>query len=72
MGFWIGGEAGQPQGVPVQTGILTCQDQSRDTPGLVNKRSNMLLQLYPTLSFSLILITDDEVWNPACSHSLMP
>ena len=43
MGFWTGGEATQPQGVPVQTGILTCQEQSRDTPGLVNKRSNMLL-----------------------------
>jgi hypothetical protein len=55
MGFWIGGEATQPQGGPVQTGILTCQERSRDTPGLVNKRSNMLLQLYTTLSFFLIL-----------------
>jgi hypothetical protein len=43
MGFWIGGEATQPQGLSVQTGILICQEQSRDTPGLVNKRSNMLL-----------------------------
>jgi len=37
-------------------GILTCQEQSRETPGLVNNKSNMLLQLYPTLSFFLILL----------------
>jgi len=56
MSFWIGGEASGPQGGSVQTGKSPCQEQSRDTPGLVNNRSNILLQLHRTLSFSLILL----------------
>ncbi len=56
MGFWIGGEASQPLGGIGPTGHLTCQEQSRKMPGLVNNKSNMLLRLYPTLSFSLILL----------------
>jgi hypothetical protein len=56
MGFWIGGEASQPLGGIGPTGHLTCQEQSRKMPGLVNNKSNILLRLYPTLSFSLILL----------------
>jgi len=56
---WAFGSAARqasPKGVSVQTGILTCQKQSRETPGSVNNRSNMLLQLYPTLSFFPIIL----------------
>jgi transposase-like protein len=46
----------KPARAPVQMDILTCQNQSRETPGLVNNRSQMLLQLCATLSFFLTLL----------------
>ena len=56
MGFWIGGEASQAHRGTGPTGHLTCQEQARKMPGLVNNKSHILLRLYPTLSFSLILL----------------
>ena len=56
MGFWTGGEASQAQRGTGPTGHLTCQEQARKMPGLVNNKSHILMRLYPTLSFSLILL----------------
>jgi len=70
---WAFGSAARqasPKGVSLQTGILTCQKQSRETPGSVNNRSNMLLQLYPTLSlFPIILLIRVESCVPAFAYA---
>jgi hypothetical protein len=70
MGFWIGGEASQAQRGIGPTGHLTCQEQARKTPGLVNNKSHILLRLYPTPSFSLILLLMMKCGIPRASVCL--